>query len=846
MRIVKPPVLSRLPLPAQFGIFLICTLSLLWGLITFDLHRMQEQILANNALRIQNLVRAFAEEVKSSVNSIDLTLIDLRDRWQSGMPDFAETVRRRQAYLEQDVGFQVAIIDAKGKLVFSSTDPQAEKVDLSDREHFLVHRDHPEDQLFISKPVLGRVSHRWSIQFTRPLSDDAGRFAGVIVLSVSPDFFSRFYQTIDLGEGSLITLVHASGEILARSPHPELGIGRSLNAVPFRRDTASGSGLYEMRSELDGIERLFGWRRLPKGNLVVLMGLSLDTIFESYHRQQRAYALAGAGISLLLGVIGYFLLSGLRQRSLAIDALADSEARWKFALEGAGEGVWDWNIARNEVQYSRRWKEILGFAENEIGNQVAEWSRRLHPDDQARTWDSTRAHLEGLTPDYQSEHRLRCSNGEWKWVLERGMVVSRDNQGKALRMVGTCSDISPRKEAERLSQERTRALEETRKALHQSQKLEALGRLTGGIAHDFNNVLQTLTTGIQLALFSVREARLKSSLEACQRAVERGMELTRQLLVFGRVQEANVKTVNLEQKIKGIVPLLRGALPSHIQFNLRVAEDLWPARIDPLQFELALLNLAVNARDAMPDGGQFRIDAHNQRRKPASDDPDAIEPGDYIELLISDTGEGMSKEVLAKALDPFFTTKVVGKGSGMGLAQAYGFARQMGGTLSLASEPGQGVQVSILLPRAPEEAPAQAVKPATSGLTPRGQGNILFVEDDPLVRETVCPALEAAGFEVTVADNGADALRMLESGQPIDLLFSDIVMPGEIGGIELAGLVQERFPAIRIILATGYSERRISSPHIRTLAKPYDIATLVDAINDALLATQDKRDDDAR
>ncbi|MGV3654360.1 MAG: response regulator, partial [Noviherbaspirillum sp.] len=200
-------------------------------------------------------------------------------------------------------------------------------------------------------------------------------------------------------------------------------------------------------------------------------------------------------------------------------------------------------------------------------------------------------------------------------------------------------------------------------------------------------------------------------------------------------------------------------------------------------------------------------------------------------------GEGMDKEVMAKALDPFFTTKAVGKGSGMGLSQVYGFVRQMGGALTLVSEPGQGTQVGLLLPRARKEEPsAPSPAPADDSQAVSGRGNLLFVEDDPLVRETVRPALELAGFDVAVAENGVDALKVLESGKRIDLVFSDIVMPGAVSGIDLASVVQQRFPGIRIVLATGYSERRVALPHVRTLAKPYDIQTLVEALNDAVPA----------
>jgi PAS domain S-box-containing protein len=831
---MKSFTLHRLPLPLQLLLILGLALTLLWTLIFLDLHRLHQQALAGSRSQVDNLARAFAEEVNSSINAIDLTLIELREEWESGYNDFGRAVERRQAYLQKDVGFQVSILNAAGMLVFTSTKNEGAPTDYRDREHFQVHRNLAMgDRLFISQPVLGRVSGRWTIQFTRPLIDANRAFAGVIVLSVSPDYFSRFYRTIDLGQDGSITLARESGEVLAQSPNLQRNGGQRLQGLSFLSAHGARSGWFEGSNGVDGIDRIFGWRLLPGRDLVVMVGQAIDTVYAQYRQQRHAYFLTGAGISLVLASISYFLLAGLRQRALATARLVESEARWKFALEGAAEGVWDWNIPGRQVQFSRRWKEILGYAEDEFGSGVEEWDERIHPDDKPGSLRELRAHLDGQSAAYTSEHRVRCRDGSWKWVLERGMVVSMEH-GQPLRMVGTLSDISRRKEAERQDEQRRRALEDTRKALQQAQKLEALGRLTGGIAHDFNNILQTLTTGIQFALMSAPEAGPRSALQACQRAVERGVELTRQLLVFGRVQDAHLKTVDPARHIREMQPLLRGALPSNIAFRIELADGLWPVRIDPLQFELAMLNLTMNARDAMPQGGQFEIVARNFSVDGAVS---ALERGDYLQLLLCDTGGGMSEEVLARALDPFFTTKAVGKGSGMGLAQAYAFARQMDGDLALRNCEGRGLEVALYLPRAGQEAATAAPESAAAAAAPaQAHGRLLLVEDDALVRQTVQPALQQAGFAVEVAHDGKQALQRLERAQDIDLVFSDIVMPGEISGIALADIICQRFPGIRVLLATGYSEHRVATPHTRILAKPYALDQLIAAISEELQA----------
>ncbi|MBK4737136.1 PAS domain-containing protein [Noviherbaspirillum pedocola] len=828
---MKSSVLQRVPLPVQLILYLALVLSLLWSVIFLDLHRLHQQALSGSRASVDNLARAFAEEVNSSINAIDLTLIELREEWQSGYNDFSHVVERRQTYLEKDVGFQVAILNATGQLVFLSTKSDGVPTNYSDREHFKVHEGLAMgDRLFISKPVLGRASRRWTIQFTRPLIDANGAFAGVIVLSVSPDYFSRFYRTIDLGRDGSITLARESGEVLTQSPDTRNGAGRQLRGLPFLFSPGGvNGGWFEGSNGADEVKRLYGWRRIPSREMVVMVGQSLDTVFAQYQQQRDAYFLTGAGISLVLAAIGYFLLAGLRQRAQATALLVESEARWQFALEGAAEGVWDWNIPGGEVQFSRRWKEILGYRESEVDGGVAAWQERIHPEDRPAALRELQAHLAGANTAYNSEHRARCRDGSWKWVLERGMVVSMED-GKPLRMVGTLSDISRRKEAERQDEQRRRALEDTRRALQQAQKLEALGRLTGGIAHDFNNILQTLSTGITFALMSNRDAQPRTALEACQRAVERGVELTRQLLVFGRVQDAHLKTVDCACQIRDMRSLLQGALPSNIAFAIDLPDSLWPVRIDPLQFELAMLNLTMNARDAMPQGGSLNLVLRNAV---VGGGVGALEPGDYLHITLTDTGGGMSEEVLAKALDPFFTTKAVGKGSGMGLAQAYAFARQMDGELLLRNADG-GLEVSIYLPRASQEAglPAPQIAAPTASL--RASGRLLLVEDDALVRQTVQPALQQAGFEVEVAHDAAQAMQLLERRQDIDLVFSDIVMPGEMSGIDLAEFVRQHYPTVRVLLATGYSEHRVDSTDIRILAKPYGIDALIAAIGEEL------------
>ena len=416
----------------------------------------------------------------------------------------------------------------------------------------------------------------------------------------------------------------------------------------------------------------------------------------------------------------------------------------------------------------------------------------------------------------------------------------------AWRMVEASKQIRrSKRDLEHRVNEAILATEQAQGALLRGQKLESLGRLTAGIAHEFNNLLQTLTTALQLAAMQAKEPNLQRLIDTCKRTVTRATTLTGQLGSFGRVQEGRLVTVDPAAQLDSALQLIRGAVAERVEIETTFASGLWPVRVEPLQFDLALLNLAINARDAMGGSGTLRIAARNAV---LADPPEGLPPGDYLHLSVQDEGAGMAPEVMARALDPFFTTKSPGQGTGLGLPQAYAFATQAKGMLTLHSTPGQGTRVQIYLPRAQEDelvtpgvangetsvrqelAPDIVAPPsvAAAGIAgkPAAGATVLFVEDDVLVREAVVEALTAAGFAVRVAVNGDAALVELERGPAVDIVFSDIVMPGSVSGIDLATAVRERWPALPVVLATGYTERRVSIPGVKILAKPYDVEQL--------------------
>jgi CheY-like chemotaxis protein len=373
---------------------------------------------------------------------------------------------------------------------------------------------------------------------------------------------------------------------------------------------------------------------------------------------------------------------------------------------------------------------------------------------------------------------------------------------------------------EKMVQEAIAESQRAQEALLQNQKLEALGKLTGGIAHDFNNLLQTISAAIEVALRLAVVDTVKTAMQAGKRAVERATKLTRQLTTFGRGTVSAPVVVDLRAHISEFRDLIEGALRENIALVFNIPPGVWPVYVDPVQLELAMLNAALNSRDAMPKGGELHISASNVKLAPEAV-PD-LSAGDYVRITIRDTGEGITPHDMARVFEPFYTTKAVGKGSGLGLAQIYGFAKQSGGSATIASALGNGTKLLLHLPRS---LATQASEAADARDVPRelsGPCTVLFVEDDELVTQVVVPGLQASGFAVVAAHNARAAIDVLKS-RHIDIVLSDIVMPGEGDGFHLARQIRTLKPDMPIVLATGYSDALTATTPYRVLLKPYTL-----------------------
>lgn len=498
------------------------------------------------------------------------------------------------------------------------------------------------------------------------------------------------------------------------------------------------------------------------------------------------------------------------------DAVLESERRFRLLVQG----VTDYAIFMLSPDgYVTNWNEgarrIKGYEAGEIiGSHFSRFYAREDADAGLPMRGLEQARRDGR---FEAEGWRVRRDGSRFWA--HVVIDAIQENGDLIGFAKITRDVTERREADRL-------LERTQRELFQAQKMEALGKLTGGVAHDFNNVLQVLRGNLEL--LHSRHGADAWSLERLDRAidaVEHGARFATQLLAFGRRQILRPVVVNLASTIRGMDDLLRGSLGEAVQVETVVAGGLWNTLVDPNQVENVILNLAINARDAMKDGGKLTLELGNAVLDEAyvSGLPD-VKAGQYVMLAVTDTGSGMSEDVRQHAFDPFFTTKPVGVGNGLGLSTAYGFVKQSGGHIRIYSEPDHGTTIRIYLPRSTAAAVEPVAKP--SGGLKRGNETILVVEDNPKVQSTVVDMLTGLGYTVLKADDAQRALGVLASGVHIDLLFTDVVMPGPVRSTEMARQAVQMHPDLKVLFTSGYTQNAIVhggrlDAGVELLSKPY-------------------------
>ena len=439
----------------QFALYLALMLAVVWGGVAVEQARFAALAESGGKANVQNLSRAFSEEVKATVALVDLSLVQLRATWQRDPADFAYSVAEHARHLRMPM--HITVTDAAGSLLYTDAvvgAGAALAVDaglaLGDLRQFAIHRERGGDSLYVSRPERSRISQRWVVQFTRPIRAADGSLAGVIAVSVAPDYFLRFYHSIDLGPDATVSLMRLDATVIARSSRVDGNrhMGVTIPDPPQTRD-ATASGAYRGVSRLDRIERFYAWHKLPEYGLVVTVGQAVRDAEARFAQQRAVMRSTGLVVSLVLAVLGWAAIGAADRRRRALKALAAAEARWKMALNAAGDGVWDSDITTGLVTLSPNAQRILDSA-----HPVVSWfgddslAGLVHPDELAAVRVALRAHVDGQTADYMMEHRLRTRDGGWRWIEARGTVTERGERGEALRMVGTFSNIDARKQEE--------------------------------------------------------------------------------------------------------------------------------------------------------------------------------------------------------------------------------------------------------------------------------------------------------------------------------------------------------------------------------------------------------------
>ena len=541
--------------------------------------------------------------------------------------------------------------------------------------------------------------------------------------------------------------------------------------------------------------------------LYAQLARSLDAERDAADRQARALQVANQFLQRSedrLRVANETLEQRVTERTAQLNV---SQARYRQVVDLIQEAIWI-HVDGKIVYVNPYAVRMFGAesADDLIGRPVMSM---IHPEDRARAGDRTRTLTEERAAVPLTEMRMLRLDGKTMIVWLHATPFLQD--GKA-HVLAAGRDVTAQREAEA--------------QLHQALKMESVGQLTGGVAHDFNNLL-TVVIGSLDDVRGRAPEDLQPSIDSALKAAERGAALIRQMLAFSRRQMLNPQRFNLGDLTRGMEDLLRRTLGDDIEIDMRISPDLWDAMADKGQVENALLNLSINARDAMPAGGKLTIETGNVRLDDdyAAQNAEVVQ-GDYVMLAVTDTGTGMPPEVIERAFEPFFTTKGVGKGSGLGLSMIYGFAKQSRGHLKIYSEVGHGTTVRLYLPREHAEATVEAAPVVARSDQPSGGEWILVVEDDDLVRGLTVSQLRHLGYRVIEAADGPQAQKILDGNQAIDLLFTDVVMPGGMTGRQLAEVAQRRRPTLKTLYTSGYTENSIIhqgklDPGVHFLSKPF-------------------------
>ena len=742
--------------------------------------------------------------------------------------------------------------------IFAASIPFEPDVSLSDRKHF---REAVETLDFSAGEYgVGRVSNIPTIHYSFPVQDRDKNTVAVLTAGFMLDEYARFMTKAHLPKGSALVVTDYKGVRLYRLPaNDATALGKPIPQGSLEAMAAGGEeGTYERIAE-DGINRFYTFKKLRLRDdsppyLCMFVGTAKEKILQEANDEMLAdlsvlgmAAFVAVCLAWLIGNLAFIkpldrlvkaarrfgrgemetrtglphtddelgqlaqsfdemvALLGVRdiERRQAERALIQSEERFRRAMEAVSDGLWDWDVANGAVYLSPGYFRMLGYEPGELKSALETWLELVHPDDRDRALAANEACIRNEAPVVYVEFRMRARNGSWRWILGRGKAVLRDAAGRALHMIGTHVDITEQKRA----QEEKEKLEAQLRHVH---KMEAVGTLAGGIAHDFNNILAAVIGYTEMALTDVpRFGHAKRFLDEVLKAGHRAKELVKQILAFSRMQQRRERLpVHIAPLIGEALKLLRASLPSTVEIRRKIEGETGTVLADATEIHQVLINLCTNAAQAMEErGGLLEVGLDGT----VVDDSVAVihkdlAPGDYIRLTVSDTGHGMEPDILERIFDPYFTTKEVGRGSGLGLAVVHGIVKRHQGAIDVCSKPGEGTTFTVYLPMV-ERGVTAPVQTERQTPIPRGGERILLIDDEQALADLGKEMLERLGYSVLAKTSAVEALEAFQAGpETFELIITDYTMP-RMTGADLAGEMLRIRPDIPVILCTGFTEK---------------------------------------
>ena len=827
---LDPDLLRRKVYYALAGVFLVFLLTRA-GLLWWE----QERALQAEQRRAEDLVHVLAEHLDRTFGAIESAVNQLAvnsERIGGLQASPEEWTRLLDATLSGLSGVgSLNLLDAEGTVILS-TNPA---VTGTSRRGLYLHRrlqNERSDDLVIGPPAPAEHVSGIRIPLGRALHDAAGNFTGFIAGTFQPERLRGFYEAINVGPQGIIQLFNTDGDLLFSQPHPGLPAREAagLSAVLEAARGGTASGFLHAPLVAGGDPYLTASRRLADSGLAVTVSLAEEDALADLHTELLTVTGSAAGMGFILLLAGGWITASGRahartvvERDRAGAALERNQTQLDAIMENSPSAIVLKDPAGRYLLANRTFQDWLGLtAEQILGRTAAE----IFGAEESAAASADDSKVAATGEIVAREHDMVAPGGETRRVVSMKFPVRFASNGGSY-VGGIFTDVTRSREAE--------------ERLRQAQKMEAIGQLTGGVAHDFNNLLTAVIGNIDLAQERVAgDATTHRFLETALRAATRGSDLTSRLLAFARRQPMAPVNVDVNELIADCKLMLQRTLGAEIDVGLFLRDDIWLVHVDTNQLENVLLNLAINARDAMPQGGRLTIETSNVELDAdyAARNPDVTQ-GPHVMISVSDSGSGIDPRILKRVFEPFFTTKPQGKGTGLGLSMIYGFAKQSGGHIRIYSETGEGTTVKLYLPRTTSTQAPAAPHHAEAGEPPGGSETILIVEDDPDVAEFTTAALESLGYRVAQASDGSSALRLLADLPLLDLLVTDVVLPGGMNGRDMAERFRDAFPAGKVLFISGYAESIIVhrgrlETGVDFLAKPFAKAALARKVRETL------------